>query len=221
MEILSHRGLYRGTTRQENTFAAFEAAVAFGVDGIETDIRLSADGEPVLFHDRVAPGDRPVESLTRRELQETMAYEIPTLAEVLSRWPDVFWNLEVKCVAAVRPTAELLKQHSRIDRILLSSFRHDIVAECARELDIACGLIVAHAPLDVSQMLAAWQTLARVRTVVWDFNVLDEAMVEQAKKRGFEVYVYGATTVQEHHACRAWGLTGVITDYPDRARGGE
>jgi glycerophosphoryl diester phosphodiesterase len=220
MKIFSHRGRYRGTALHENTLGAFESAIAFGVDGIETDIRLTADGEPVLFHDRVAPGDRSVESVTRRDLQELAKYEVPTLGEILSRWPDVFWNLEVKCVAAVPATIDLLKRHPRLERVLLTSFRHDIVAECARQLDIQCGLIAAHAPLDVAQMLAAWRPVPRVRTIVWDFNVLDAAMVEQAKQNGFQVYVYGVTTPAEHQMCRSWGLTGVITDFPERARGG-
>jgi glycerophosphoryl diester phosphodiesterase len=220
MQILSHRGCYRGSTTHENSPAAFERAIALGVDGIETDIRLSADGEPILFHDRIAPGDRPVESLTRRELQDVMGHEIPALGEILCRWPEVFWNLEVKCVAAVPATIDLLKRHSRPEEILVTSFRHDIVARCAQELDVACGLIVAHAPVDVSLMLGAWQAVPRVRTVVWDFNVLDSVMVERAKQCGFKVYVYGMATVPEHQSCRAWGMAGMITDFPDRARDG-
>ena len=146
-----------------------------------------------------------------------MGYEIPTLGEILSRWPELFLNLEVKCVAAVPITIDLVKRHARPERILVTSFRHDIVAECARQLEVACGLIVAHAPLDVSQMLGAWKAMSRVRTVVWDFNVLDAALAEQAKQCGFEVYAYGMATSCEHQSCRAWGLAGVITDFPNRA----
>lgn len=49
MEIIAHRGDSRNHV--ENTAAAFSAAVAAGADGIETDLRLSADGEVFLFHD--------------------------------------------------------------------------------------------------------------------------------------------------------------------------
>jgi glycerophosphoryl diester phosphodiesterase len=220
MQILSHRGFYRGTDLHENTLGAFERAIAFGVDGIETDIRLSADGEPILFHDRVAPGDRSVASLTRRELQEIMGHEIPTVSEILSRWSDIFWNLEVKSLAAVPATIHLVKRHPRREKVFVTSFRHDIVARCAHELDVACGLIAAHAPLDVAQMLKSWKAIPRVRDVVWDFNVLDSAIIEQAQQCGFRVYAYGMLTVPEHETCRAWGLNGVITDYPDRARSG-
>lgn len=48
----AHRGLH-GTDIPENSIAAFRAALAVGA-GIETDLRLSADGVPMVFHDRDA-----------------------------------------------------------------------------------------------------------------------------------------------------------------------
>lgn len=53
----AHRGLHGpnilGTHIPENSLAAFRAAPAVGA-GIETDLRLSADGVPMVFHDRDA-----------------------------------------------------------------------------------------------------------------------------------------------------------------------
>ncbi|QIK97036.1 glycerophosphodiester phosphodiesterase [Sphingomonas sp. HDW15A] len=46
----AHRGLH-GTGLPENSLAAFEAALAVGA-GIECDLRLTADGIPIIFHDR-------------------------------------------------------------------------------------------------------------------------------------------------------------------------
>src|SRR5262249_55708072 len=65
---IAHRGLHGrgredrggGPEVPENSLAAFERAAAAGADGIETDVRLSRDGRPVLFHDRLAPGGRAV-----------------------------------------------------------------------------------------------------------------------------------------------------------------
>jgi glycerophosphoryl diester phosphodiesterase len=220
MQILSHRGSHLGVTGiHENTHAAFARAIRCGADGIETDIRLTADAQPILFHDRVAPGDRPVESLTHRELAEIIGYEIPTLEEALSNFPAAIWNLELKCSAAVPATIDVVRRQPAPEKLLLTSFRHDIVRECAERLDVACGLIAAHAPIDVPQMLGAWQKYARVRTIVWDFNVLDGDLVQQAQGCGFNVYAYGTVTPSEHDSCRKWGLHAVITDFPDRARG--
>jgi glycerophosphoryl diester phosphodiesterase len=83
-EVQGHRGA-RGL-RPENTLPSFEAALDAGVSSIETDVRLSADGVAVLFHDdlltnrlcRVAPGseaavhfheERFLSSLTLAELR--------------------------------------------------------------------------------------------------------------------------------------------------------
>jgi len=47
--VLAHRGGARETP--ENTRLALEHAVASGADGIELDVRLAADGVPIVFHD--------------------------------------------------------------------------------------------------------------------------------------------------------------------------
>jgi glycerophosphoryl diester phosphodiesterase len=46
----AHRGLHFGSAVPENTLAAFRAALDFGA-GIECDLRLTADGQLVVFHD--------------------------------------------------------------------------------------------------------------------------------------------------------------------------
>lgn len=50
MLILAHRG-FPAADRPENSLAAIEAAFEAGADGVEVDVRLSADGIPVLCHD--------------------------------------------------------------------------------------------------------------------------------------------------------------------------
>src|SRR5688572_31642404 len=47
--IVAHRG--DSADRPENTHAAFAAALAAEVDGIELDVRLSRDGVPLVCHD--------------------------------------------------------------------------------------------------------------------------------------------------------------------------
>ena len=67
MLVIAHRGYHAKIS--ENTPAAFEAAVALGVDGIETDVRICRDGSMVLIHDRVISG-KAVVDLTHSELEQ-------------------------------------------------------------------------------------------------------------------------------------------------------
>lgn len=85
----AHRGLH-GDGRPENSRAAFAAAIAAGY-GIELDIRLSADGVPVVFHDdtldRVCGRPGRVSALTFDELRQVSlgacGETVPSFAEVL------------------------------------------------------------------------------------------------------------------------------------------
>lgn len=86
----AHRGLWNGD-RPENSLPAFRAAAEAGL-GIELDVRLTADGQPVVFHDgtlsRMCGDERAVAECTLAELK-TMRLAgtdcaIPTLGEVLT-----------------------------------------------------------------------------------------------------------------------------------------
>ena len=47
--IYAHRGARKEAA--ENTRSAFDKALVYAIDGIETDIQLSRDGVTVLWHD--------------------------------------------------------------------------------------------------------------------------------------------------------------------------
>ena len=49
MKIFAHRGL--SSIYPENTLIAFEKALEYEIDGIETDVQLTKDGELVIIHD--------------------------------------------------------------------------------------------------------------------------------------------------------------------------
>lgn len=95
-EYFAHRGLHGKLAAYkdaapENSLKAFERAVEQGF-GIELDVRLSKDGEIVVFHDdtltRVAGSDKKVRELTLSELRELSLLgtdeKIPLFSEVLS-----------------------------------------------------------------------------------------------------------------------------------------
>lgn len=97
----AHRGLWAEHGAPENSLAAFDAAAEAGL-GMEFDIRLSADGIPVCFHDRTldkmtgvngALADYTAEALGALTLKGGSAETIPTLEAVLARWPHELLSL--------------------------------------------------------------------------------------------------------------------------------
>lgn len=88
MKIFAHRGY--SECYPENTMLAFSKALEIGVDGIETDVRLSADNKAVLFHDddfmRLLGIKGCVEDFTYEQMQKyhlDSHQKIPLLEELL------------------------------------------------------------------------------------------------------------------------------------------
>ena len=215
MLLLAHRGYH--ASLPENTMAAFAAATRLGVDGIETDVRLSAAGEPVLMHDRVTPRQRAVAGLTRREIEHDVGHPVPLLAEVLDEFPGVLWNIEIKNVEALPVTLGVLAPYIGKRRLFVTSFRHDVVSAVARQIEVDCGLLLAHRPLDVGAIIAGCAAQPRIKSIVWGYDVIDATALQTVEQAGWRNYVYGAVTPAEHQRCAQLGLAGLITDYPPLA----
>jgi glycerophosphoryl diester phosphodiesterase len=91
----------------ENTLEAFRLALRLGATGLESDLRLTADGVPVLHHDaRVRSGfrSRPLATLSREQLPN----HIPSLADLYAELGhDYELSLDVKDPAAAAPGLEV------------------------------------------------------------------------------------------------------------------
>lgn len=111
MRVAAHRGF--SEKYPENTMEAFRAAIEIGADEIETDVRVTADGELVLIHDetvnRTTDGEGKVCEMTLAELKkldagvkkgaEFAGARIPTLRELLELvrdHPTLTLDIELK-----------------------------------------------------------------------------------------------------------------------------
>lgn len=128
--VAAHRGW--SEKYPENTMLAFRAAAELGVDQIETDIRITSDGELVIIHDetvdRTTNGSGKVSDFTLAELraldagvykgEEFAGERIPTFEEFIEfsrSLPQMTFDFELK----IYPTAgqeEL--SYSACDRVL-------------------------------------------------------------------------------------------------------
>ncbi|MEN8821873.1 MAG: glycerophosphodiester phosphodiesterase [Abyssibacter sp.] len=98
--IISHRGERPRPDIRENSFAAFDPLVNSGVWGLEFDIRFTADGVPVVYHDpdlqRVHGRSERLDRLSAAELA-ALAPDIPTAAQFVARYGARFHlMIEVK-----------------------------------------------------------------------------------------------------------------------------
>src|SRR6266545_2488784 len=136
--ILGHRGSpYKEI---ENTVASFEAALAAGADGFETDLRLLQDRTAVLYHDDDF-GEAAVESLSSRDVG---ADALDALAQFAGRCTMV---LEVKR----SKWEEILVEHvASWPGIVVASFDHRVIAELhRRNVTFPLGITFQGAIVDV------------------------------------------------------------------------
>src|SRR5258708_12273995 len=91
--VLGHRGA--SAVAPENTVAAFTRARELGADGVELDVRRSADGVLVVHHDPEVRGVGLIASLSFAELRAARP-ELATLEEALAACRGLVVNAEVK-----------------------------------------------------------------------------------------------------------------------------
>ena len=144
MLIYAHRGA--SAIHPENTLRAFRHALAVGVDGIELDVHATADGIPVVIHDRdigrTTDGVGYVDEIPLARLQTFDAGDgerVPTLAEVLALVGDaVQLDIEIKGLGIERAVLEVLAQYPAVSWAI-SSFDWNTL-RTVRRLDAAAEL---------------------------------------------------------------------------------
>ena len=138
--ITAHRGDI--SVAPENTLPAFQRAYENGADGIELDVRLTSDGQLVVYHDRslkrIGGVGRLVTNASLDEIRsldvgewfgsEFRGLQAPTLDEVFELLPSTYLiNVEMKAVIdgmrfIAHRVAEVVRRHQRWDGTLVASF---------------------------------------------------------------------------------------------------
>ena len=128
---MAHRGgwLTPADAPRENTAYAFRRAVELGYRYVETDVRTTADGELLAFHDdlldRVTDATGRVDSLSWADLAGVRiggVDPIPRFADLLEEFPDTRFNIDLKDAGSVRPLAEAVQRLEAEDRVCVGSF---------------------------------------------------------------------------------------------------
>jgi glycerophosphoryl diester phosphodiesterase len=244
--IIAHRG--GAGLWPENTLHAFQQSQQLGVDIIETDVRSTKDGHLVVIHDatveRTTEGAGRVAEMTLAELKKLDAafrwssdggktfplrgkgISVPTLQEVFAALPKMRFNIEPKQdePSIVRPLCKIIREHQMTDKVMVGSFRANVMEEFRRE----CAEVATSAsPGEVSKFLAlhkaglaksfspAMQAL-QVPEYVGGMHVLTADFVKAAHERNLEVHAWTVNGAEDMRRLLDIGLDGIMTDYPDR-----
>ena len=178
---MRHRVAHRGyaAVAPENTLPAFAAAVRAGATHVEFDVRTTADGVPVVIHDRTVDRttngtghlwDLPYAEVTALDAGSWFSpafagLRVPTLAATLDLLAGGAHQLllEIKrpaTPAEVKAIVELVAERDLLDRTIVQSFDPEIVrltreaAPAAASRPAAAALRRRHRP--ARRSTSAW-----------------------------------------------------------------
>ena len=230
-QVIAHRGA--SAEAPENTAAAFRRALAIGVDGVELDVHLSADGEPVVLHDPLLErttegqglvGDHSLAALRRLDAGRWFApsfagERIPTLAEALDLLGSVRVIVEVKNGPVDYPgiagRVAAVVRESGHTAVTVSSFDHMVLLDVRADLP-ALETAVLYTARPVHPLRLAQDAHASVLQPQWHY--LTPELVSAAHEAGFRVETW--VVDEPDHLARvvAMNVDGIMTNHPERLR---
>ena len=234
--IFAHRGFAAAPGLVENTLAAFRAALDLGATHLESDIQVTRDGVPVLFHDvdlvRLAGLPQKISSVTSVELTQISAangFEVPTLREALTELPTARFNLDLKVSGAIEPTATLINELGAEERILVASFSESRRVKTVMAIS---GSVASSA--GGTRVLALWLAAKMrlrplIRRLAAPIQALQipvnqgpirfdsPAFISQMTAAGLEIHFWTINEPEEMRRLIGLGAHGIVTDRTDIA----
>jgi glycerophosphoryl diester phosphodiesterase len=241
--IIAHRGA--SGSAPENTMPSFRLAAELGANAFELDVRLTADGVPVLLHDRTLDRttDRtgPLRALTLEQLREVDGgarftrdrgrtypfrgadVRIPTLQQVLQAFPKMPCMVEVKEPEAQEAVRRVLLEERAAERCVIASEHYDAL-RVFREPTF----VTAAAGAEIGALYRA-VLLRRVPASVpyrclsvpvrhRGLPVPTRAFVAAARRLGCPVHVWTVNRTATARLLWSRGVAGVVTNYPELMR---
>ncbi|MFJ7998311.1 glycerophosphodiester phosphodiesterase [Streptomyces sp. NPDC096310] len=207
----------------ENTLRSFTHAERAGMDAIELDLHLSKDGALVVMHDtevdRTTDGTGAIAERTLAELRELDAGDgerVPVFEEVLDAVRSPL-QAEIKDVAAARALARVMRERGLVERVEVSSFHDEAVAEIAALVPgVRTVLIAGRWGEDVVDRATA----VGAASLALNLRRLTLEVVERAHGRGLGVIGWVVNTQEQLRLARAFELNAVTTDLPEIRRTG-
>ncbi len=216
--IYAHRG--SSAIHPENTLRAFRHALAIGVDGIELDVHATADGIPVVIHDRdvgrTTDGAGYVDQIPLAQLETFDAghgERVPTLAEVLELvGAAAHLDIEIKGTRIEHAVLDVLAEYPAV-RWAISSFDWDTLRTVRRLDPVAEVWPLAERVGDDLFAIAAELASPAVSLFTGAYTAENAAKLRDA---GLGVIVWTVNDPREARRIADLGAFALCTDDPQR-----
>ena len=236
--IFAHRGANKEAA--ENTRSAFDKALEYAIDGIETDVQLSRDEVAVLWHDRFlgkagfplkhiddfdhaqlqsmnfsahfSSGAKPEGIMSLREFLDAYRKRCHLLLEIKNREWEPASRHELK----VRQTLEMAGA-AQGDAIRVSSFNLASLVyahQCAPDFPLVYNFEKDQKLSDAQRVLAEQSFL---HGLCLPIKSLNEAMVKLLRDHGKCIAVYTCNSDAEINKALEFGVDILISDVPQKA----
>lgn len=221
--IFAHRGA--NSFAPENSLPAFEHALRMGCDGIELDLRFSASGEVVIFHDRLMqrmtgkPGRVELCDLAeirKRQLNGAKGVGIPILQEVLDLIGErLLINLDIKkgtvnANGFEEKIVRILRDFKLRENIIISSFNPLVVRRIyALAPELRLGFIYQKRS---HRIFSAGIPLESLHGF---YKILCEKYVRKLQGRGYRIYAWTVDNPDDMRRMMSLGVDGIITNRPE------
>ena len=225
LTVLAHRG---GADESfENTLESFDYSKSLGCKFIETDVQVSADGIPYIFHDddlkRVLNMSSRFDSLSSQEIDKLKIfdqYRIPKLEEALNEFPDISFQIDFKTDEVVAPALDVIKKTKSFERICVASFNSERLKRVRSTYPDLC---ISMGPNEVIKTLISSFGLYKgaidgdclqIPIRYYGVRVVTKRFVKYLKSRGLKIMVWTINDVKTFEYLIELKVDGIITDKP-------
>lgn len=213
---VAHRGHpYRA---RENTLDSLRTALDAGADAVETDVRLTRDGVPVLLHDaslkRLWERDRPLASLSRAEVEELTGGGVPTLADALGVTYGSRMMIDLPGAPGPREVARIVgtvRDCGAEDRVYYSAGARTMLALRAADPSAEIALTWTSLAPPRPGVLAA----VRPRWLNYRFTLVDRALAARVHRDGLLLSVWTPDTRRAMRRLLDMGVDSITTNRVD------
>jgi glycerophosphoryl diester phosphodiesterase len=229
---MAHRGGFidPAAAPLENTVTAFRNALNAGFRYLETDVRTSADGVLVAFHDesvdRISDGTGKISDLSYGQIKDLKiagVEHIASMDELFETFPQAKFNIDLKSESAIELLAGAIRRHHAQDRVCVTSFSlrrlrrfrslvGPDVATSASQAEVAWTAYAPFLPRLVGSSAAALEVPTSYTVKGVRVPVLSRNLLVNAHSRGMRVLVWTVNDAEEIHRLIDFGVDGILAD---------